>query len=55
MRESCTYGSVRGALSNERPYRDCQSTVPRPSELCERDGPHREGEEPKPMMHGTRV
>ena len=24
MRESCTYGSVRGALSNERPYRDLQ-------------------------------
>ena len=22
MRESCTYGSGRGALSNERPYRD---------------------------------
>jgi hypothetical protein len=22
MRESCTYGVVRGALSNERPYRD---------------------------------
>jgi hypothetical protein len=22
MRESCTYGSVRGALSNERPYRN---------------------------------
>jgi hypothetical protein len=22
MRESCTSGSVRGALSNERPYRD---------------------------------
>jgi hypothetical protein len=22
MRESCTYGFVRGALSNERPYRD---------------------------------
>ncbi len=22
MRESRTYGSVRGALSNERPYRD---------------------------------
>src|SRR5262249_55604188 len=22
MRESCKYGSVRGALSNERPYRD---------------------------------
>ena len=21
MRESCTYGFVRGALSNERPYR----------------------------------
>ena len=29
MRESCTYGSVRGALSNERPYRD--PTFPRPS------------------------
>ena len=24
MRESRTYGSVRGALSNERPYRDYQ-------------------------------
>ena len=24
MRESCTYGSVRGALSNGRPYRDRQ-------------------------------
>ena len=24
MRESRTYGSVRGALSNERPYRDRQ-------------------------------
>ena len=24
MRESCTYGVVRGALSNERPYRDHQ-------------------------------
>jgi hypothetical protein len=23
MPESGTYGSVRGALSNERPYRDC--------------------------------
>jgi hypothetical protein len=22
MRESCTYGVVRGALSNERPYRN---------------------------------
>ena len=22
MRESCTYGSVRGARSNARPYRD---------------------------------
>ena len=26
MRESRTYGSVRGALSNERPYRD--TTIP---------------------------
>ena len=25
MRESCTYGSVRGALSNERPYRNRQT------------------------------
>ena len=28
MRESRTYGSVRGALSNERPYRD-RHFVPR--------------------------
>ena len=27
MRESCTYGSVRGALSNERPYRDRREFV----------------------------
>ena len=25
MRESCTYGSVRGARDNSRPYRDCDS------------------------------
>ena len=25
MRESRTYGSVRGALSNERPYRDIRA------------------------------
>jgi hypothetical protein len=24
MRESRTYGSVRGARSNARPYRDCE-------------------------------
>ena len=33
MRESCTSGSVRGALSNERPYRDggqCPSLAVRP-------------------------
>ena len=28
MRESRTYGSVRGALSNGRPYRDRASAVP---------------------------
>lgn len=28
MRESRTYGSVRGALSNERPYRDRACAVP---------------------------
>src|SRR5215211_2137541 len=27
MRESCTYGSVRGALSNERPYRDRRALI----------------------------
>ena len=27
MRESRTYGSVRGALSNERPYRDLLSLL----------------------------
>ena len=27
MRESCTYGSVRGALSNERPYRDRRAFI----------------------------
>ena len=26
MRESCTYGSVRGALRNGRPYRDRKSS-----------------------------
>ena len=29
MRESRTYGSVRGALSNERPYRDRRACAPR--------------------------
>ncbi len=29
MRESRTYGSVRGALSNERPYREPAAFVPR--------------------------
>ena len=33
MRESRTYGSVRGALSNERPYRDRSCAVPTIS-LC---------------------
>jgi hypothetical protein len=30
MRESCTYGSVRGARDNLRPYRDCSPAVHRP-------------------------
>jgi len=30
MRESRTYGSVRGALSNERPYRDRTATRDEP-------------------------
>ena len=29
MRESRTYGSVRGALSNERPYRDTNASSSR--------------------------
>jgi hypothetical protein len=37
MRESRTYGSVRGALSNERPYRDrCarnDDAVPQPHDV----------------------
>ena len=28
MRESCTYGSVRGALSNGRPYRNRRELAP---------------------------
>ena len=32
MRESCTYGSVRGALSNERPYRDRREFIDRPTD-----------------------
>jgi hypothetical protein len=27
MRESCMYGSVRGALSNERPYRNRRDVI----------------------------
>ena len=40
MRESRTYGSVRGALSNERPYRDRQAKLVR-SSRC-KSGPSRE-------------
>src|SRR5262245_37017554 len=36
MRESCTYGSVRGALSNERSYRD-SDTRPRDLTAAELD------------------
>src|SRR5829696_9223506 len=40
MRESRTYGSVRGALSNERPYRDHPDRRFAPSghRLCVRTG-----------------
>src|SRR6266568_1703388 len=39
MRESCTYGSVRGALSNGRPYRDtcllrCMSLLVATTRTC---------------------
>src|SRR5215216_6898284 len=34
MRESRTYGSVRGALSNERPYRDRSVRTIRPFDTC---------------------
>ena len=33
-------------------YRNLGGLVFGRQALCERDGPHREGEEPKPMMHG---
>jgi hypothetical protein len=33
MLESGTYGSVRGALSNERPYRDPNNFLPLPRTL----------------------
>jgi len=36
MRESRPYGSVRGALSNERPYRDSARYAPRPLSDCRR-------------------
>jgi len=35
MRESRTYGSVRGALSNERPYRDRRTSRRVPTRLFE--------------------
>jgi hypothetical protein len=28
MQQSCTYGSVRGALGNRRPYRDVRRDKP---------------------------
>ena len=36
MQQSCTYGSVRGAPENRRPYRDKTTcvTAPWPSRLC---------------------
>ena len=38
MRESRTYGSVRGALSNERPYRDCGVAISSPFSAVSRVG-----------------
>ena len=59
MRESRTYGSVRGARGNSRPYRGSHRKLgdlvvwpPSSCACAEHGGPHREGEEPKPMMHG---
>jgi hypothetical protein len=37
MRESRTYGSVRGALSNERPYRDRRFAPRNDGERAERE------------------
>ena len=34
MRESCKYGSVRGAGSNPRPYRDKEATFRVPTQFC---------------------
>jgi len=37
MQQSCTYGSVRGALGNRRPYRDKKApTAPSRSRLGNR-------------------
>jgi hypothetical protein len=41
MRESRKYGSVRGALSNERPYRDRQPQKLVRSSRC-KSGPSKE-------------
>ena len=41
MRESRTYGSVRGALSNERPYRDVRQAKLVRSSRC-KSGPSKE-------------
>ena len=37
MRESRSYGSVRGALSNERPYRELKIQQPQLKSLSEVD------------------
>jgi len=45
MRESRTYGSVRGALGNERPYRDPEEHRPAPD-----SGPERGAEVRSPSV-----
>ena len=33
MRENCTYGSVRGVLGNQHPYRDRRTGSPAPQSI----------------------
>src|SRR5258708_14831729 len=51
MRESCTYGSVRGALSNGRPYRDRSVPTRREADRTKRVGTLRFAH-PTPLRRG---
>jgi hypothetical protein len=48
----CRPAGVKGHITCKGIVSEPGRSRVRPSALRERDGPHREGEEPKPMMHG---